>query len=61
MDMNEELVLIPCDEDTADAVSECAGDYGEDWDLIFLPSGIVTKDTKADVERVMTLIKRVTD
>ena len=61
MDLNEELIFIPADEDTIEGVGEAAGDMGEDWDLIFLKTGIVTKDTKADVERVMNLIKSVTD
>jgi len=58
MDLNNELIYIPVDEDVAVGVSEWAGDLGEDWDLIFLPNGIVTKDNQADVDRVHKLIKK---
>lgn len=58
MDLNKELILIECDEDTMVGVGEWAGDLGEDWDLIFLPNGIVTKKTEADVDRVTRLIEK---
>lgn len=60
MDLNEELIYIPVDKDILDGVSEWAGDLGEDWDLIFMPNGIVTKDNQADVDRVHKLIKKAT-
>ena len=61
MDLNETLILIPCDEDTQIGVGERAGDTGEDWDLIFLPDvGIVTKNTQQDVDRVHSLIAYAT-
>lgn len=62
MDLNKELIYIPvADEDVLVGVSEWAGDLGDDWDLIFLPNGIVTKNNPADIDRVNKLIKQATD
>lgn len=59
MDLNNELIFIPIDdEDVITSVDEWAGELGEDWDLIFLSNGIVTKNNQADIDRVHKLIKK---
>ncbi len=61
MDLNKELVFIEIeDEDVLTGVGEWASDLGEDWDLIFLSNGVVTKNTPADVARLNKLIKQAT-